>query len=414
MSAFPRLARDAAELRALLPAELADGSCWVAWREQVRDGKATKVPTDPHTGQNASTTNPRTWGTLEQALAYHQRTNNSSGVGRVLSADGGLVGIDLDGSVDERGVVEPWARRILDRFPGAYVERSPSRRGLKMWFRGRFSGRKIDGYAGAGTAVEMYGSGRYFTVTGDVLGTAPHTLPDHQTALDALVADLAIVELARRGPAAEKFGRLWAGDASGHDGDESRADLALCGLLARHTTNHVQLDRLFRLSGLMREKWNRKDYRERTVAKALAGRAESSTPTNAQQEPWPELDAGAPSSGPNSKHLHPPVSEAWPSPPEKAAFQGLAGDWVRMLDAHTEADPVALLVQLLAAFGSAVGRGPFTKAEADRHYTNIFVALVGETAKARKGTSWGHTRRLTRAGRRAVGQGMHRDRALIG
>jgi hypothetical protein len=286
--AFKRLTCDAAELRALLPAELADGPRWVAWRELVRDGKVTKVPTDPRTGQNASTTDPTTWGTLEQAAAYHLRTHNSSGVGRVFSAEDGLAGIDLDGCADEHGVLEPWARAILDLFPDAYAERSPSGRGLKLWVRGRISdARKIDEYAGAGTAVELYGIKRYFTVTGDVLGTAPRRLPDHQATLDGLLADLAIVARTKRGTAAEKFARLWIGDASDYDGDESKADLALCSLLARRTTDRLQLDRLFRLSGLMREKWSRDDYRDRTIAKALEQDTEHHAPGDEQTGPDP-------------------------------------------------------------------------------------------------------------------------------
>jgi len=87
------------------------------------------------------------------------------------------------------------------------------------------------------------------------------------------------------------------------------------------------------------------------------------------------------------------LSSPWPTL-DPAAFQGLAGEIVRTLEPHTEADPAALLVQLLAAVGNAVGRGPHLLIEADRHHANLFVVIVGETAAARKGTSWGHVRRL--------------------
>ena len=66
--------------------------------------------------------------------------------------------------------------------------------------------------------------------------------------------------------------RLWGGDASGYGSDPSRADLALCSRLARHTGDAAQVDRLFRRSGLYRPKWERSDYRERTLARALGGR----------------------------------------------------------------------------------------------------------------------------------------------
>jgi hypothetical protein len=84
----------------------------------------------------------------------------------------------------------------------------------------------------------------------------------------------------------------------------------------------------------------------------------------------------------------------WPTPPIADAFYGLAGDIVRVIEPHSEADPVALLANLLVGFGSIVGRGPFFRAEADRHYANLFAVLVGETAKGRKGASWGQIRRI--------------------
>jgi hypothetical protein len=79
---------------------------------------------------------------------------------------------------------------------------------------------------------------------------------------------------------------------------------------------------------------------------------------------------------------------------KEEAFYGLAGEWVRMLEPHTEADPAALLAQFLTACGSVIGRGPYFVAEADRHYMNLFASIVGQTAKGRKGTSWGRVHAL--------------------
>ena len=86
----------------------------------------------------------------------------------------------------------------------------------------------------------------------------------------------------------------------------------------------------------------------------------------------------------------------WPKPTEEA-FYGLAGDIVRIVEPHSEADPMALLVQMLIAFGSAAGNQPHFLAEADRHAMNLFAAFVGETAKARKGTSWGRVKQVLTA-----------------
>jgi hypothetical protein len=77
-----------------------------------------------------------------------------------------------------------------------------------------------------------------------------------------------------------------------------------------------------------------------------------------------------------------------------AAFHGLAGDIVRLIEPHTESDPVALLLNLHAAFGNAIGRAPYYQVEGDRHCTNLFVIQVGDTSKARKGTGVGRIRQL--------------------
>ena len=50
---------------------------------------------------------------------------------------------------------------------------------------------------------------------------------------------------------------------------------------------------------------------------------------------------------------------------------------VGLLEPHTEADSVALLAQLLNAFGNVIGRKAHFVAEADYHAMNLFVALVG-------------------------------------
>jgi hypothetical protein len=84
----------------------------------------------------------------------------------------------------------------------------------------------------------------------------------------------------------------------------------------------------------------------------------------------------------------------WPDPLSDDALHGLPGEITRIIEPHSESDPAALLIQLLVGFGSAVGRAPHFTAEADRHGVNLFAMFVGETSKARKGTSWGHAKRI--------------------
>jgi hypothetical protein len=92
-----------------------------------------------------------------------------------------------------------------------------------------------------------------------------------------------------------------------------------------------------------------------------------------------------------------PVGDSsWPAPPAPAAYHGVAGRIVHALDPHTEADRVAVLVQLLAAFGNSVGRGPHYHVDGADHYAALFVVVVGQSGKGRKGTSWNHVRNLFR------------------
>ena len=83
---------------------------------------------------------------------------------------------------------------------------------------------------------------------------------------------------------------------------------------------------------------------------------------------------------------------AWPSPLAKEAFHGLAGEFVNLVEPHTESDPVAILVQFLSAVGNIVGPDAHFKVEADKHYLKIYPVLVGKTSKGRKGTSTGYVR----------------------
>jgi hypothetical protein len=106
--------------------------------------------------------------------------------------------------------------------------------------------------------------------------------------------------------------------------------------------------------------------------------------TEPHHKPWPELDA--------------------------AALYGLAGDVVRAFEPHTEADPVAVLANLLCAFGSVIGRGAFARVGATEHHLKLYIGLVGETAKGRKGESWGPVKVLTEE----VDPGWACDRVLGG
>jgi hypothetical protein len=91
-----------------------------------------------------------------------------------------------------------------------------------------------------------------------------------------------------------------------------------------------------------------------------------------------------------------PPRPSWPAPLDAVAFHGLAGDIVRTIEPHTEADPGAILVSFLVAFGNVIGRGAGWKHGGTFHATNLFLLLVGPTGSGRKGTAGDEALRVLR------------------
>src|SRR5215218_8405761 len=133
---------------------------WVCWRPEERDGKLTKIPYSPVTGEKASSTNPETWASYSEAVeAYKQR--GYGGIGFVFTPEDDLCGVDLDGCLNpETGEIEGWAQEIIDELD-SYAEISPSGTGVHILVRARLpESRNRKG------RFEVYDRGRYFTVTG--------------------------------------------------------------------------------------------------------------------------------------------------------------------------------------------------------------------------------------------------------
>lgn len=82
-------------------------------------------------------------------------------------------------------------------------------------------------------------------------------------------------------------------------------------------------------------------------------------------------------------------NKKWPNQLNEKAFYGIAGEFVQLIEAHTESDSAGLLIQFLIMFGSIVGDNPHFTAEADIHHCNLFGVLVGDSSKGRKGASHG-------------------------
>lgn len=121
--------------------ELSNAAVWLAWRNEKRGERLTKVPYSPNeVGRLAETDNPETWSTKNKAEQRAEKIVNGlgGGIGPVLGVDCGddlrLAGTDLDSCVNpDTGVLHDWALEILVRI-GSYAEKSPSRTGVKIFF----------------------------------------------------------------------------------------------------------------------------------------------------------------------------------------------------------------------------------------------------------------------------------------
>jgi hypothetical protein len=105
--------------------------------------------------------------------------------------------------------------------------------------------------------------------------------------------------------------------------------------------------------------------------------------------------SGQPNGDGRPRSLPVPAPPAdWPAPPDRVAYHGLPGQIVAKIAPHTEADPAAILTQLLVCCGALIGRNAYFQVEATRHHPNEFLVLVGDSSKARKGSSFDHVARL--------------------
>jgi hypothetical protein len=89
-----------------------------------------------------------------------------------------------------------------------------------------------------------------------------------------------------------------------------------------------------------------------------------------------------------------PAPAGWPAAPGQEAYHGLPGAIVAKIAPNTEADPVAILTQLLVCCGALIGRGAHFQVEATLHHPNQFLLLIGDSSRARKGSSLDHVTKL--------------------
>lgn len=168
-----------------IPLELRSLPRWVvwSWTWKRKAGKYDKPPLQIN-GSLASSTDPTTWTRFESAAV--STFNRNDGIGFVLGSDVGIVGVDLDDcrNPDTCEIFEP-ASSIIKKLD-SYSEVSPSGTGVKVLIHGRLPDKctKVNHSIG----IEVYGDGRYFTITGQRLATVPSDVNQRQQELEWLLS----------------------------------------------------------------------------------------------------------------------------------------------------------------------------------------------------------------------------------
>ncbi|NCC97739.1 MAG: hypothetical protein EOM02_13005 [Synergistales bacterium] len=272
-----------------IPEELKALSQWCCWRLQPRGegrkpGKVPVMAMSPE--RNASVSDPSTWTTFDRAMETYT-DGKTDGLSLVLTAGDPYTIVDLDDVIQTDGSLSEMAADLVQMF-GSYTEVSAGGSGLHIIVKGRLTG------GGIHKKIEVYSDKKVMALTGVAWGE-PRPIVDGQSAVSLLEKlcnppqpkeaearrnNLSVVTGGRAFPprsddevwaaierTSPKGKALLGGSLAMHGNDHSSADASLCVILAEYTNEDpYQMDRIFRRSGLMSPKWNRADYRRRTLA----------------------------------------------------------------------------------------------------------------------------------------------------
>lgn len=283
-----------------VPVELKNLKRWVCYKvEGMENGKTTKRPYNAMNGSLAKVNDKLTWTKFNIAMQGCIKWN-CDGIGFILGD--GIFGIDLDNHPDENGNTpmtdeefKDFSKEFVEQLD-SYTEWSQSGKGIHIICQGKLpSGRRRKG------SVEMYDSGRFFAFTGNAIRNIPiqnreeevkalwskyinvvnnfqpktnYVVPNDREILT--LSDDEIIEKALSSRNGDDFYRYYHdGDISKNHNDASSADMSFCNQLAFWCNGDIQqMDRIFRHSALMRDKWDEyrgeKTYGQITLEQAVA------------------------------------------------------------------------------------------------------------------------------------------------
>jgi hypothetical protein len=380
------------------PDSLMERDQWGLWCYD-QDGK--KIPLQVN-GEPASSTDPGTWATFEAALnAYRKNPKRFAGICFFFSKEDPFAGIDIDDCLDDAGQLMEWAQPIVEKLYDTYLEVSPGGHGLKAFVCGKLA-KAITDLVIADGQIELYDHARFFTTTGRRFNDAPLEVEEHQETIDWLI------RLHRFQGDAKRSGKTKpevvhnirkfvdaivecectaVHNASPGEQNTSlnKAAFTLGRLVgADHLDQKFATNQLFEAAQAMQNEPGRKPWKRNELLRII----KCGLRAGILKPRWLEEE--------QQKGSEPqqPEKRTKPKPMAQAAYYGLPGDFVRALDGQTEAAREGILVQFLVGAGVLLDREAYYPVESDRHYTNLFAAIVGPTSKGRKGTGLGHTKRV--------------------
>lgn len=257
-----------------IPIEMKERKQWVAYFKKEIPGSdhLGKVMVSPITYHHARSNEPNDWEDFYKASLFASQNGHMDGLAFVLTE--GIVFVDIDNSIDSNGQINEVGMRLLKELPDTYAERSCSGKGIHILLKGKLPKDCMKRNDDIG--LEMYDTKRFCCITGDVIGERTKLLDCSKkietVALSLmgrkekskvpkpfygkpLASDQMVIERALRSKNGTKFQRLYQGDSTGYK-SQSSADLALVSMISFYTKDVEQIDRIFRSSGLMREKWD--------------------------------------------------------------------------------------------------------------------------------------------------------------
>ncbi|MFW6002274.1 MAG: hypothetical protein ACOCQD_02955 [archaeon] len=274
-----------------IPAELKEYNQWVLWKlEENGDGKPIKMPYSVD-GTKAKTSDSDTWSSFEEVYRiYSKFSDNYTGIGFVFSENDPFMGVDYDHVIDtDNGEIEPEILEEVKRL-GSYSEVSYSGDGLHVIVKG-----SVPGERNKKEPREMYDRSRFFVVTGQHLESTPFEITEPSNDVinsiyskidpskdsvsiqdskkiaskNLSYTDEEIVNRCMENDRTGKFEALYNGYWEDKYESQSQAEMALCNYLAMQTDDEEQIKNIIENSGLYRKKWDREDYKEMTINKAI-------------------------------------------------------------------------------------------------------------------------------------------------